>query len=159
MSLLNAIQRENLDAVQQIINTYPNDLNRIYETLDGEPYTLLDEVLRKMMMENRNEHSALHRIAVFLLQQGAKTYDQIESNIESSYWRNNFPNYANQPSMNQPPVIMVAQQQSRSGKPPLAPKRPKFNATNKNKRGIAFLPRTRRTRRSRQTRQNKHRKT
>lgn len=160
MSIFNAIQDENFDVVQQYIIDYPNELNHVYETIDGEPYTLLDEVLRKLLMENRNEHSTLHQIAVFLMQQGAKTYDQVSSNINTSYWRNNFPNHANNSRMIQPPVIMVAQQQSRSGKPPLAPKRPKTNNRNRNrnntKQGIAFLPRTRRDRRARQ---NKHRKT
>ncbi len=154
MSLLNAIQRENVNALQQYIVDYPNEINNIYETIDGEPYTLLDEVLRKIMMENRNEHSALYQFAIRLMQQGAKTYDQVLSNLNTSYWRNNFSN-ANRVQMNyppQPPVLAVAQQ-VRSGKPPLAPKRPKTNNTTA-KRGIAFLPRTRRARRTKRSRRS-----
>jgi hypothetical protein len=156
MSLLNAIQRENVDALQQYIVDYPNEINNVYETFDGEPYTMLDEVLRKIMMENRNEHSSLYQFAIRLMQQGAKTYDQVSSNVNTSYWRNNFPNAnhsrMNQPTMSQPPVLAVAQQ-TRPGKPPLAPKRPKTNNTTA-KRGIAFLPRTRRARRTRRSRRS-----
>ena len=128
----------------------PETINKLYEYPDGEPYTILDYVLKRARMYRINQNVPIITMYKMLLEKGAKTagelmplpvYNESEFNQPANYV--NYTSYL--PRRTNP----------RNGRPPRPPKTVKKNASTTLSNGIAFLkqnPKMRKTRRTRKTR-------
>lgn len=129
-----------------------NTINTIYEYPDGEPYTILDYVLKRARRYRINQNVPIITMYKMLLEKGAKTAAEIMP--PTVYNESEF----NHPAFNQPvnyASFLPPRANPRIGRPPRPPKTVKNNRPTTLPNGIAFLkrnPKMRKTRRSRKTR-------
>lgn len=151
-----AIDSNNMDEFEGLIEELrtPETINKLYEYPDGEPYTILDYVLKGARSYRINQNVPIIKMYKMLLEKGAKTagelmpppvYNESIFNQPANYYANNV-NYAS---------YLPRRTNPRNGRPPRPPKTVKKNASTTLSNGIAFLkrnPKMRKTRRSRKTR-------
>jgi len=129
-----------------------NTINIIYEYPDGEPYTILDYVLKRARSYRINQNVPIITMYKMLIEKGAKSVAELMP--PPAYNESQF----NQPAFNQPvnyAAFLPPRANPRIGRPPRPPAK---KNTAKLTNGIAFLkrnPKMRKTRRSRKTRKSR----